>query len=140
MGDDEIEWRLWECCRTTSERIRVYQANLRAGRNPPRSLVEHLPARIHRRDLKVRDSSRQFCKKAAVTVSIDESTAAWDHLSYSELSASLQIRAKAKVFHPTIQAGETIEAGRCTHGESGSIMSKGRRAQAAASGARDRLR
>ena len=73
MGDDEIEWRLWEGGNITHERIRVYQANLRTRRKPPRGLAEHLTARINRRDLKVRDSSRQFCKKAAVTVAIDKS-------------------------------------------------------------------
>ena len=80
VGDDEIEWRLWECCRITSERIRVHQANLRAGRKAPRSLAEHRPARIQRRDLKVRDSSYQFTKKAAVTVAIDKRAPAANHL------------------------------------------------------------
>jgi hypothetical protein len=95
MGDDEVEWRLSECCRITFERIGVHKANLRARGKPPCGLVEHRPARIHRRDLKVRDSSYQLSKKAAVTVAIDKSAAAWDHLSYSQLSALLQIRAKA---------------------------------------------
>ena len=80
MGDDEIEWRLWECCRITSESIGVHKANLRAGGKPPRGLTKHLRARIDRHDLNVRDSPRQFCKKTAVAVAVDKSAPARDHI------------------------------------------------------------
>src|ERR1700748_2199240 len=139
MSDDQIEWRLRKSCRVTLECICVHEPDICFAWQSSLHFAEHRAAHIYRRNGRVRQAPRELGQKPAIPITIHKNGPRGGHLRQPQSPPYLQMRPKAKVFHPAIEARDTIESRQCAHRVNGSRTAKGGAAKTRESEARDPL-